>query len=105
MRQFSRREWLTIAVSALATSREPSRRGRPGCRRGIGSRASFANTRRRVSIAPPPAWIRVQRAGWKSTFARPACRRRWRSFPVSRVDPVVTVLEGGGRRIGGTAVV
>ena len=100
MRHFTRREWLTIVAGAVATSqgrRLSAAQDAVALRiaRGVSEDEAqgFHCTATRVDHRSAD-WLaeQVQHAGLPSTLE---------SFPVNRVDPLITILEGGGRRIEG----
>ena len=100
MRQFSRREWLTIAVGALATSE--SRRV-AAAQDAVADRiAGIVREYEAQGFHRTATGVDQSSASWLAEQVRKAgLQATLESFPVSRVDPVVTVLEGGGRRIEG----
>jgi hypothetical protein len=99
MRLFSRREWLTVAIAAVATSHgrlaaaQDAAAGRiAGVIREYEAQG-FHRTATGVDHSSA-RWLaeQVRQAGLPSTLE---------PFAVNRVDPLVTILEGGGRRIEG----
>ena len=100
MRRFSRREWLTVAIGAIATSR--GRRLAATQDAAAGRIAGVVGEYEAQGFHRTATNVDHSSAGWLAEQVRQAgLASMLESFPVNRVDPLVTILEGGGRRIEG----